>query len=86
MDRHNICRNISGSGGGGTDGKSPYIGENGNWYVYNDLTQTWVDTGVRAEGVDGTNGINGLDGTMACVCYPLLCAKDYGGIKQDIQN
>ena len=32
---------ILGSGGGGTDGKSPYIGENGNWYVYNDLTQTW---------------------------------------------
>ena len=54
---------ISGSGGGtGTDGKSPYIGENKNWYVYNDLTHTWIDTGVRAEGKDGLNGADGKDG------------------------
>lgn len=53
---------ISGSGGGGTDGKSPYIGENKNWYIYNDLTHTWIDTGVRAEGIKGADGTNGLDG------------------------
>ncbi len=54
---------ISGSGGGtGTDGKSPYIGENGNWYVYNDVLHAWVDTGVRAEGVDGKDGTDGKDG------------------------
>ena len=55
---------ISGSGGGtGTDGKSPYVGENGNWYVYNDVLHAWVDTGVRAEGKDGLNGADGKDGT-----------------------
>lgn len=55
---------ISGSGGGGsgTDGKSPYIGENGNWFEYNDVLQAWIDTGVRAEGKDGLNGADGKDG------------------------
>ncbi|MBP3348886.1 MAG: collagen-like protein, partial [Clostridia bacterium] len=31
----------------GADGKTPYIGENGNWFIGD------VDTGVKAEGVDG---------------------------------
>ena len=30
----------------GADGKSPYIGANGNWYVWNGTA--WVDTGIPA--------------------------------------
>jgi len=43
-------------------GFSPYIGENGNWYEYNNETKTFIDTGVKAEGKDGINGINGQNG------------------------
>ncbi len=38
----------------GTDGLSPTIGENGNWWIGN------KDTGVRATGKDGKNGIDGI--------------------------
>ena len=30
----------------GEDGKSPYIGENGNWFIYNDDTGEWEDSGI----------------------------------------
>lgn len=30
----------------GADGKSPYIGANGNWFVWNGTA--WVDTGISA--------------------------------------
>lgn len=40
----------------GADGITPHIGENGNWYIGD------VDTGVKAEGQDGTNGTNGTNG------------------------
>ena len=44
----------------GKDGDTPYIGENGNWWVGD------VDTGVNAtvgkDGHDGTDGIDGVDG------------------------
>ncbi len=49
-------------GTNGTDGKSgkngmtPYIGENGNWYIGD------TDTGVAAAGKDGKNGTDGTDG------------------------
>ena len=39
----------------GEDGKTPYI-QNGYWYI------NGVNTGVKAEGVDGTNGSNGTNG------------------------
>ena len=44
----------------GKDGKTPFIGENGNWWIGE------TDTGVRAagrDGVDGENGQDGADGT-----------------------
>ena len=44
----------------GTNGLSPTIGENGNWFIGEE------DTGVAAagtNGTDGTNGTNGQDGT-----------------------
>ena len=33
----------------GEDGKSPYIGENGNWWEYDDELKAFVDTGVSAK-------------------------------------
>lgn len=31
-------------------GKSPYIGDNGNWYIYDDRTGRYVDSGVSSHG------------------------------------
>ena len=39
-----------------SDGHSPYIGENGNWWQWNDIIGDFVDTGVSAKGVDGMPG------------------------------
>lgn len=33
-------------------GYSPYIGENGNWYVYDITVKAFVDTGVSATPID----------------------------------
>ena len=41
----------------GDNGYTPYIGENGNWWINNE------DTGYQAIGHNGTNGTNGQDGT-----------------------
>lgn len=49
----------------GTDGKnarSPYVGENGNWYVWNDTTQQYVDSGEPAHGDDGKSPYIGANG------------------------
>ena len=40
----------------GKDGETPYIGENGNWWI------GAVDTGVLAAAKSGTDGVNGADG------------------------
>lgn len=45
-----------GSGGTGRDGHSPYIGQNGNWYEWDDATQQFVDTEVQAQGPQGNTG------------------------------
>lgn len=34
----------------GINGKSPYIGSNGNWFEYDDETQSYVDTNKKAQG------------------------------------
>ena len=39
--------------GGGGSGKSPYVGGNGNWFYYNDVTQQYIDSGVKAQGNPG---------------------------------
>ncbi len=44
-------------GADGKDGNTPFIGENGNWWI------DTMDTGIQAKGVDGTNGVNGIDGS-----------------------
>ena len=33
----------------------PYIGDNNNWYVYDIETDSFIDTGVKAKGEDGTS-------------------------------
>lgn len=48
--------------GGGSAGKSPYIGANGHWYEWNDEQGQFVDTGVTAEGQQGPQGIQGPKG------------------------
>lgn len=44
-----------------SDGKTPYIGENGNWWIGE------TDTGVPATGPSGQEGKNGEDGTSVTV-------------------
>lgn len=41
------------AGADGKDSHSPYIGDNGNWYVYDDARQEYVDSGRTSEGDDG---------------------------------
>ena len=38
-------------------GKSPYIGENGNWYVWDSETNQYEDSGVQARGEVGASGL-----------------------------
>lgn len=40
----------------GEDGDTPYIGDNGNWWIGT------TDTGIKASGTEGSNGSNGSDG------------------------
>lgn len=41
---------------------APYIGANGNWYVYDAAQEQFVDTGVQAEGPQGDDGPQGPAG------------------------
>ncbi len=41
--------------------KQPYIGENGNWYLWNADAQEFADTGVCAKGTDGYTPVKGVD-------------------------
>lgn len=41
----------------GVDGLTPYIADNGNWWIGK------TDTGVKAKGNDGVNGKDGINGT-----------------------
>ncbi len=44
------------NGSDGADGNTPFIGENGNWWIGD------IDTGVKAAGIDGTDGDKGDKG------------------------
>ena len=44
------------NGSDGADGNTPFIGENGNWWIGE------IDTGVKAAGTDGTDGEKGDKG------------------------
>lgn len=41
-------------------GKSPYIGDNGNWFEWDINLKKYVDSGVQAQGEDGEPGVSGL--------------------------
>lgn len=41
---------------------TPRIGENGNWFVFDAGNDSYVDSGVRAQGEPGAPGRNGSDG------------------------
>lgn len=43
-------------------GKSPYVGENGNWFQYDDKQSLFVDTGVKSQGEQGERGLQGEPG------------------------
>ena len=49
----------------------PYIGQNGNWFIYDKKKSEFVDTGVCATGPEGKKGDKGEDG------YDPVCGKDY---------
>ena len=44
------------NGSDGVDGNTPFIGENGNWWIGE------TDTGVKAAGIDGADGVDGEKG------------------------
>ena len=52
-------------------GTSPYIGENGNWFVGE------LDTGVQAQGAQGAQGEQGPKGDTGACVYNLLDNSDF---------
>lgn len=59
---------------GGGSGKSPYIGANGNWFEWSDSENTYVDTGIRAQGPQGPQGNPG-----SSVDYPFELVNNFNG-------
>lgn len=49
----------------GAESGAPYIGANGNWFIWDSDTKAYKDSGIRAEGKDGTSGTNGANGKDA---------------------
>ena len=47
---------VKATGTDGKDGDTPFVGDNGNWWIGT------TDTGVKAAGQDGRDGQNGVDG------------------------
>ena len=41
--------------------RTPYIGENGNWYEWDIDSQSFVDTGIKSAGKDGYTPVKGVD-------------------------
>ena len=50
------------NGDNGTDGHSPYVGDNGNWYFWDADTNAYKDSGLKAEGDDGHSPYVGTNG------------------------
>ena len=55
----------------GPSGASPYIGENGNWFVGE------LDMGVQAQGAQGAQGEQGPQGDTGACVYNLLDNSDF---------
>ena len=58
------------NGSDGKDGNTPFIGENGNWWIGE------TDTGVKAAGVDGEKGDKGDPGQNGS-CSGYFCGEGY---------
>ena len=43
-------------------GYSPFVGENGNWFEYDDKTKKFIDTNIKAQGIQGEKGEKGEQG------------------------
>ncbi len=48
-------------GPAGADGKSPYVGDNGTLWYYDDAAGKYVDSGLKVEGQKGDKGDDGED-------------------------
>ena len=57
------CALLASCGADGVDGKTPFIGENGNWWIGD------TDLGVPATGPKGEDGKDGADGKPAELPY-----------------
>lgn len=44
--------------------RSPYIGENGNWFIYDSSQNEWVDSGISSQGEKGDKGDTGSQGNQ----------------------
>jgi hypothetical protein len=42
--------------------ETPYIGANGNWFIYDSTYKTYVDSGKKAQGEKGEQGAKGEQG------------------------
>lgn len=60
----------------GAESGTPYIGENGNWYIWDSDTKAYKDSGIKAEGQDGTNGKD-------AILYKMYPSNEYAVVDSD---
>lgn len=60
----------------GAESETPYIGENGNWYIWDSDTKAYKDSGIKAEGQDGTNGKD-------AILYKMYPSNEYAVVDSD---
>lgn len=56
---------------------APYIGDNGNWYVYDVQTKTYIDSGMPSRGEQGLQGEKGEKGDKGEDGYTPIRGTDY---------
>lgn len=56
---------------------APYIGDNGNWYVYDVQTKTYIDSGMPSRGEQGLQGEKGDKGDKGADGYTPIRGTDY---------
>jgi hypothetical protein len=56
---------------------APYIGDNGNWYVYDVQTKTYIDSGMPSRGEQGLQGEKGDKGDKGEDGYTPIRGTDY---------
>lgn len=58
-------------------GKASYIGDNGNWFIYDVEQKTYVDSGVNSHGIQGERGEKGDTGNNGADGYTPVRGVDY---------